>query len=221
MLSTIVSRVKDIIAQEGFRGLLVKCLTFPAKRGFLGMRYEIRDYYAHDATIKRNAEDFLPRIADFTCHVVRNEEQADELEAKGYEFRSFQPQARKALETGAIAVCVFVQHELAHIGWIALSEEAKPYVDHWLKVDFANKEACTGCALTIPKYRGTGLQTYGIYLRLDLLRSMGIAKSKASVGIGNVPSQRVHDKFSPELYARVRYFKLFGCDFWKELPINT
>jgi len=215
------NRVKDIIAQEGFRGLLVKCFTFPAKRGFLGMRYEIRDYIEHDTSIERNAEDFMPRITDFTCHVVCTEEQAEELEAEGYEFRSQQVSARKALANGAIAVCIFVQHELAHIGWIAVSEAAMPYVDHWLKVDFSNKEACIGNGLTIPKYRGAGLHKYGIYLRLDLLRGRGVIKSKSTVGVGNAPSQRVNAKYAPRLYARVRYFRFLGRDFWKDLPVTT
>jgi hypothetical protein len=220
MFRNIINKVTNIVNQEGFRGLLAKCLTFPAKRGFLGMRYEVRDCYEHTME-EKNAEDFLPRLADFTCHVVHTEQQADELEAEGYEFRSRQAAAGKALSSGAIAVCVFVKHELAHIGWIAVSEEARPYVDHWVEVDFTNKEACTGNTLTIPKYRGTGLMKYGYYKRFEILREMGILKSRSSVGIDNIASHRVHARFSHRIYAKVRYFRFLGYDFWRELPIDA
>jgi hypothetical protein len=220
MFSTIVARIKNTVNQEGFTGLLARCLTFPARRNLLGMRYEVRYYYEHTMR-ERSAVEFRPSIRDFTCHVVRTSQQADELEANGYEFRSYQGKSRKALDSGAIAFCVFVQRELAHIGWIALSDDAKPYVDDWVKVDFASKEACTGATLTIPKHRGNGFMTYGYYERFEFLREMGVLKSKASVGVGNIASRRVHAKFSPRLYAKARYFKFLRWESWKEEPLNT
>lgn len=221
MFYSMFARIKGVVNQEGFIGLLGRGLTFPARRRILGMRYEARYYYEHTMR-KRNAVDFMPSKRDFTFHIVHTNQQADGLEANGYEFRSYQIIARKALDDGAIAFCIFVQRELAHVGWIALTEEAKPYVDDWpFKVDFANKEACTGATLTIPKYRGNGFMKYGYYKRFQFLRERGVVRSRNSVSIWNIASQRVHAKFGPRIYAKASYIKVFRWRFWKESPLNT
>jgi hypothetical protein len=214
------SKTKDILNREGFTGLVHRGLTLPARRHWLGMRYEARYYYEHTMR-ERNHLEFMPSRREFTLHVVRTSQQADVLEADGYEFRSYQSKASKGLDIGAIAFCIFIQRELAHIGWIALTEEAKPYVDDWpFKVDFANKEACTGATLTIPKYRGCGFMKYGYYERFEFLRQMGVVKSRNSAGIYNTASHHVHAKFGPRIYAKARYLRILGLESWKESPLN-
>jgi hypothetical protein len=214
------AKIKDILNREGFTGLLYRGIMLPARRQWLGMNYAERYYYEHTMR-ERNPLEFMPSRRDFTLHVVRTSQQADALEADGYEFRSYQTKASKGLDIGAIALCIFVQRELAHIGWIALTEEAKPYVDDWpYKVDFANKEACTGATLTIPKYRGYGFMEYGYYERFEFLRQMGVVKSRNSVGITNTVSNHVHAKFGPRIYAKARYLRILGLESWKETPLN-
>jgi hypothetical protein len=214
------AKIKDIVDREGFTGLLHRGLTLPGRRQWLGMRYEERYYY--ERTIKElNPLAFMPSRRDFTLHVVRTSQQADALEADGYEFRSYQTKASKGLDIGAIAFCIFVGRELANIGWIALTEEAKPYVDDWpYKVDFANKEACGGATLTIPKYRGYGFFKYQHYEKYEFLRQMGVVKSRFSVGIYNTASNNAQAKFEGRIYAKARYLRILGFESWKETPLN-
>jgi hypothetical protein len=184
------------------------------------MRYEERYYYEH-TTKELNPLEFVPSRRDFTLHIVRTSQEADALEADGYEFRSYQTKASKGLDIGGIALCIFVGRELANIVWIALTEEAKPYVDDWpYKVDFANKEACTGAALTIPKYRGYGFFKYGVYERHEFVRQMGVVKLRDSVGIYNTVSNHVQAKLGARIYAKARYLRILGWESWKETPLN-
>jgi len=48
----------------------------------------------------------------------------------GSDFRRRFVMARRMLDKGAIAFCIFLKGEIAHIGWIALSEEAHKAVDN-------------------------------------------------------------------------------------------
>jgi len=217
---SVFRRSKDIVDREGYGGLFHRILTFLPRRNLLGMKYEARYYYEH--TLKeREPAEFLPRIRDFSLHIIRTTQEADELEAKGYEFRSYQTKAHRSLDIGGVAFCIFVEKELAHIGWVALTEAAKPYVDDWpFKVDFANKEACTGATLTIPKFRGNGLMKYIYYKRFDFLFQMGIERTRNSVGIHNVASNQVHRKFDPKIYTMCRYFKFLWWSSWKETALD-
>ncbi len=184
-------------------------------------RYE--NYYLYEHTFKeRNEADFLPRTQDFTFKIVSSNQQADELAAAGLEFRSNFANARRGLDKGAIAFCVFIGQELAHIGWAALSEEARKLFESlpYYGVNFSNKQACTGGTWTNPKYRGKGLMTYGYLKRFQFLKEKGIKSSRNAVEAGNIASQKVHAKFGPKIYAKARYLKILWWKYWKETPIT-
>ena len=215
-----LAKIKGIVDREGFTGLLHRGLTLPGRRNWLGMRYEERYYYEH-TTKELNPLEFVPSRRDFTLHIVRTSQEADALEADGYEFRSYQTKASKGLDIGGIAFCIFIGRELAYISWAAITEEAKPYVDDWpYKVDFANKEACGGATLTIPKYRRYRFMRYGHYEKNEFLRQMGVVKNRSSVGIYNTASNNAQAKFGGRIYAKARYLRILGLESWKETPLN-
>jgi len=211
-------KIRDIYKRDGFGGLWERAITFPGRRHFLGLRWEAR-YYIEHALVERNEQDFLSKILDITFYLVRSNQEADELETQGYEFRSYQEKARRCLESGSIAFCFFVGHELAHIGWVSLTTQSKPCIDDWIEVDFANRESCTGATITIPEFRGKGLMTYGYYKRLEYLKQMGSVRTRASVGTKNIASLRTHAKFDPRIYARARYMKVLWWESWEVKPI--
>ncbi len=211
-LSFLFIRAKDILRKEGLIAFL--------RRGFAFL-VQYRTFYLYERTIKeRNEVDFMPRIQDFTFKIVSTNQQADELAANGFDLPLDITNARYRLEKGAIAFCIFVEGELAHIGWVAMTDEAKKTIDpHPYQVDFSKKEACMGGAENIPKYRGKGLMTYGEYKRDEFLRERGVETCRNAVEVGNVASQRVHAKFSPRIYAKARYLSVLGWKFWKETPL--
>lgn len=215
-VTTIATMVKDILQREGVVSLL--------RRGFAFMRqyfFQYGTFYVYEHTMKeRNEADFLPKIQNFTVHIVHTNQQADELEADGFEFRSSSIHARRNLDKGAIAFCIFVESELAHIGWVAMTEEAKSKVDPLpFQINFSNKEACVGATLTILKYRGKGLMVYGYYKRFEFLRENGITTSRNAAATRNIASQKAHARFSPKIHSKARYLKILRWQFCREIPV--
>jgi hypothetical protein len=216
-LSILLRRARYIFQTEGLVALL--------RRGWVvlgGRFFWYQNSYLYEYTLKARSEaDFLPRIQGFTFKIVASNQQADELAAAGLDLSVQSLNTRHSLEKGAVAFCVFVGQELAHIGWVAMNREAKKTVDSLpYGVDFAHKQGCTGSTWTNPKYRGKGLMVYGYFKRFEFLREKGFKSSRNSVSVGNIVSQKGHAKFGPKIYGRGRYVKIFGWKSWKETPIT-
>ena len=220
MISTFVAmlkRAKDILKTEGLKPLLTRGFAFVSV-----WLVAYGDYYLYEYTLKeRNEADYLPEIQDFTFKIISSNEEADKLaEAMGSDFRRRFVMARRMLDKGAIAFCIFLKGEIAHIGWIALSEEAHKAVDNLpYKVDFLNHEACTGGTQTIPQYRSKGLMAYCYFKRFEFLREKGIVISRNAVAKSNIASQKAQAKFSPRVHAEAKHLKLLWWYFWKEKPL--
>lgn len=220
MISALVAmlkRAKDILKTEGLKPLLTRGFDFVKVWFFV-----YGDYYLYEYTLKeRNEADFLPEIQDFTLKIISSNEEADKLaEAIGSDFRRRFVKARRMLDKGAIAFCIFVKGEIVHIGWVALNEEAHRAVDNLpYKVDFSNNEACTGGTQTIPQYRSKGLMAYCYFKRFEFLREKGVVVSRNAVAKSNIASQKAHAKFNPRVCAEAKQLRLLWWHFWKEKPL--
>ena len=227
-----MSKSKKLIARAGRKlktrgsaGLLRSAVAFPYWQFKHLSRYLFGYYvvYLYEHTMKvRSEADFLPAMQDYVFKIVSNNQQADELAQNGFQdFRQGWPTARRGLETGGTAFCVFGGRELAHIGWVATTSEAKDTFDPLpYHVDFSSNEACTGGTWTSPKYRSKGLMKYIYFKRFQYLRENGIKIGRNAVEVGNVASQKVHAKFGPRIYARARYLRLGKWYLTKETPIS-
>jgi len=215
-LRSLPSRVKTVLQEEGLIPLITKGFAF-----LQGYFFQYSTFYLYEYTMKeRNETDFMPRLQNFTFQIVSTNEQADELAANGIELSSLLIDARRHLDRGAVAFCILVGREIAHMGWVAMTEEAKNSLTPYpFEVDFSNRQAFTGGTVTLPKYRGKGLMAYGYYKRLQFLRERGITTSRNVVSTSNLISQRVHAKFNPKIYAKARYLKILGWQSWRETPI--
>jgi len=186
------------------------------------LKYE--SYYLYEQSTANimdyNEADYVPRIDGLTMKLVWTNEQANELEAEGFEFRSHTVNARERLDKGAIAHCWFVGLELVSFSWLALNQQAKdalpepPY-----KVDFLNAESCAGDIWTKPEYRRMGIRTYGRVKRMQFLLDNGIATNRAAVAKWNIASQGVYTKFNANIYGEARYLKILWWKWWKEKPL--
>ena len=217
-ISVLLGRAKDVLQKEGLIPVLRRGFALVASQFF---QYDNFYLYEHKLQ-ERNEADFMPKIKDFTFKIVHNNEEADELaKTIGVDFRKRFVDSRQRLEKGAIAFCVFVDGEIAHVGWVALNEEARGVVDDLpYKIDFSNGEACTGGTGTALEYRGNGLMVYGYFKRFQFLREKGFTVSRNAVTKSNLASQKAHSKFGPKIYAEARYFKLLWWKFWEEKPIS-
>lgn len=217
-LSALLTRAKDVFQTEGLKPLLGRGFDFVR-----GQFFQYKNYYLYEHTLEeRNEADFMPTIQDFTFMIICTNQEADELAVTtGFDFRRRFVNARHSLDKGAIAFCIMVKGEIAHIGWVALNEQAKkalgplPY-----KVDFSNNEAYISSVETIPEYRGKGLMAYGYFKRQQFLREKGMIVSRYAVNVSNVARQRAGARIDPSIYARARYIRILWWKYWKETPLT-
>jgi hypothetical protein len=216
----LLSRAIGILREEGPVEVIRRGLKLLSQSLF---RYGTFHLYEH-STDHRNEDRFSPKVHDFTFRMVSTNDEADDLVKDGFEDIRRCPvlvDVRKCLDSGAIAFCFFVGQELAHIGWVALSEEAKSCFDKLpYRVHFSDGQACTGGTVTLPKYRGNGFMQYGYFKRFQFLQEKGYSTSRNAVGSSNIASQSAHRKFSPKVYGQARYLKVAFWHWWKESALT-
>jgi len=209
----LINRGKDILKTEGLVPLV--------RRGFARYVFQWRSFYLYEIDLtKENEADFVPRAGNFAVRVVCNNEQANEIAADSLDIRLHFINAHLALDKGAAALCIFVDGELAHIGWLAMCEEAKSVLDYLpYKVGFDRDEGCTGGVVTTPKYRGLGLWWYSFFKRLELARDRGLKTVRFATGRDNIAIQAGLMKSKSRRYAEARYLKVLRWCSWKERPL--
>ena len=208
------------------------------------MKYERSQFFLYDSVLTGgNESDFMPRIKDFEFKIVTHPTQLDELIEQGlcFPFDRIRSDHRREnapelveqeldfplnrlrteyrLKKGAIAFFIFVERELAAMGWVAMTRKAQASLfDYPYRVDFSKREACIGGAWTNPKFRSKNLHTYITYKRQEYLREQGIILARSIISVGNTASRKVHEKFSPQekIYGKASYLKLFGIRIWKK-----
>jgi len=170
---------------------------------------------------ERNEAAFLPKVQDFTLKIVATNQQAGELAAQGINLSSLVINTRQRLSKGAIAFCVLIDGELAYVGWVAITEEAKKSLTSLpIRVGFSSNEAYTGAVVTKPKYRRMGLMGYVYFKKLQFLREMGMIAVRTVVAANNVAVQQLYNKLGAGRYAEARYLKFLWWDSWRETPLS-
>ena len=218
-LATLVNKAKQIYHNEGLLSLL--------RRGFRFLVYcvfEYRCYWLYDEPTPKgpslNEVDFIPKIDDFTFKIVTSNQEADDLEAQGFEFRSQVPYATEKLDKDAVAFLIFVGNELAHIVCFAMNQQAKDAFNQPpFKVDFSKNEVCSVAAWTHPKYRRLGLNRYSHFKRSQFKSNTGIATCKSAIVKDNIAIQRSYSGPMPNKYAEGRYLRILWWKSWKERPL--
>jgi hypothetical protein len=213
----LLRRAREIFETEGLLPLL--------RRGFiflLGYLFRYGNYYLYEHTLKdRDETKFLPKTKDFTLETITDSQQAAELTAAGLDFGSHHPSERRGLDKGGVAFCFFIDGKLAHIGWVAMSQEAKDSFDSLpYRVNFADKQGCTGGVWTHPKYRGRGLMVYGYFKRLQFMWERGFKSSRNAVDVANAISLKAQIRLGPRKYAKARYLRILWWDSWRETPLG-
>ena len=148
-------------------------------------------------------------------------QELEELAGEGFSFQSRYLTFRERLGRGAIAVCIFVDRELAHMAWFAATKEAKVSLNEPpLIVDFSKNEACHGGTWTNPKYRGMRLAAYAGFKGFHYLWQKGMVVSRAAAAKSNTASERSYAVFGPRIYAEARYLKILWWKYWKEKQLS-
>ena len=215
-LTELLRRAALIYQTEGLLPLAKRATAYAAGRLF---KYEIYYLYENDGSTyrMRSDADFVPEVEGLSFRVVHTNEEADGLEAKGVQFREHAGDARSKLNKGAIAFCVFVGHELANIGWLCTTQQAKDSLKEVpAGVDFSNGEAWAGGSWTNPKYRRMGLYRYSSLKMVEYWLQKGIVKNKWAVAKRNVAALTAESKTGNLRYGEGRLIKVLWWKSWKE-----
>jgi len=213
-------RAKLILKTEGVIPLIRRGIPFLVRFvlvRFVRYRTCYLYEYATENVCKLNEADFMPKVNSFTLKIVSTNDEADELEKGGLEFRSHTVNARERLDNGVVAFCVFILNELASINWVAMTPEAKvsllnpPYC-----VDFSKGEVCHSGVWTHPRYRRMGLASYVHYKVFQFLNNSGKLIDRCVIGVANTMAQSQYAKLRPNLYAEGHYLKILWWKWWKE-----
>jgi len=216
----LLRRAHHIWKTEGLGLLAKRGLLYLASRSFVYEHYYLYEIDIEEQLGKSIEADFLPRIDDCTLKIVFTNQEAEELELEGLEFRSQLINSSKALDAGAIAFCIFVGRELASMAWLAMTEQAKNCLpEPKFRVDFSGNEVCLGTLWTNSKYRGMGLASYASYKRLQFSCERGKVAARAVTAEDNVATQRVDAKLGAIMNGRVHYLRILWWKSWKEKPL--
>ena len=218
-LSIVLSqRVRGIIRTQGLLSLIRRAFLFIIRWLFTYERYDLYEGTIGEI-LKLDETEILPRTQAFTLRVISSNKEADNLEAQGFEFRSYIPGAVERLDKGAMAFCIFVGHELANMGWLAFTKEANQTIwDSPFGADFSNDESVTGGSFTNPKYRAMGMMTYNLYKRLEFANEQGKLRDRAIMRKSNIAPQILAAKFGYRVYAEMHFIRIVGCKIWKMKP---
>lgn len=218
-LSVMLGRARHISATEGKVTLLRRALRRVRGLFFRHETYYLYEFPVEDERVLTEA-DCTPRLDGLTFKMVSSNREADELEALGFDFRSQTIHARQRLDMGAIAFCFFVGPELAHIAWVAMTEEAQRGLTYLpVKVDYARGEAYRGGAWTDPRYRRRGLHVYSRLKRNRFLEERGGVRYRGAVDTSNTASLMGVTKVGSRRYGRGRYLKVLWWSSWRETPM--
>jgi hypothetical protein len=216
----LIARANTVFRYEGIRPLVKSILALLS--GLL-FRYGIYYLFEYDIENIDNLDeaDFMPGINGFTFRGVSTEEHIHELEAAGVDLRMWPSDTAERIKRGAIAFCVLVGRETAHITWVATNERAMAYM-HFapFKVDFSNGECCSS-VWTNPKYRRQGFARYKVFREMKYLRDMGITKGRYTTLKSNTASLKAFAVFRMRICAEARYVKLLWWESWKEKPVDA
>ncbi|NQT72675.1 MAG: hypothetical protein HQ553_07875 [Chloroflexi bacterium] len=220
-----LQRARDVRRSEGTTSLLRKVFRFLTPR-----LYQSQTFYLYEGILHNTLDllkDFTVDIPDIKMVSVSTNEEAEALEADGFDFYTTFATSdgrnldyRQRLSVGAIAFCTYVGNVPASISWIVTSKQAQNSVsDLPIKMNFADGQAYFLDAWTHPEYRRGGLSTYNLlYNQFRYLIDNGRNIARSSVEDHNTGSIAFHEFGKFRKYAEGRYAKFLWWRFWKETP---
>ena len=220
-LRVVAVRVKTILKTEGVISFTGRILSFLVRHIFCYETYYVSETDLDNQAV--NPADFIPDLANLTFKTFTSNKEADEHVANGFEdFRLYHRNARRGLDKGAIAICLFVGNEVGYLTFIARCEEAvRVFNEMPYRVDFSSKRAYSVGAITVPKHRRKGLKTYGVLFRDETSREMGVATIRAVIRTDNIANLRASATLGRRAIARARYIRFLWWKFWKETAIDV
>ena len=219
-VTTLLAKAGHIYRTEGWGSLLRATFLFTLHLFYVSWVHQVyASVLEEDQSLRNN--NLAPPLDDVTHMFLSTNEQVDDVEARGYEFRSVVRDSRAMLNAGATAACVFVGKELGNVVWVATTQQAMDSLKEApFTVDFAGGECWTGRAWTNPKYRGSGLFSYADIKSRRRQLEQGIRVSKWALGEQNMPSKSIAARIGATVCGEGRYRRILWWSSWKERALG-
>jgi len=199
---SLAERVVRQYRREGLGGLALGLQALVRQR--VRRLFLAADYYVYRYPVPA-CDDLIPspRLEQVEVKLVETASDVDRLVAEGYEDpREVLQHAARRLASGATGCIAYVRKELASVGWVALSQQAKESFDPLpYHVDFHCGEACTGGSWTERRFRGHGLYSYVFGHELAYIRRKGRQVCRNAIRVANTASQRGQARYGAQLCA--------------------
>ena len=205
-------KAKDIFLREGFWELIKRSFS-----SIIRYLFEYKISYLYENNLD-NKLAYLPRIENYTFRIISTIDEVDVLIFDGFNIKSYYAgldALKDRIDKGAILFSLFVNRELAHTSWVALTDKAKKDIDpvHF-RIDFKN-EVCAGDSRTNPKYQRLGIYNSVWSEAFPYLHERGIKKVKFSILKNNIVPQKSQIKLGSVKYGQVKYLKLLWFKFYQ------
>jgi hypothetical protein len=212
-------RAAYLLRTEGVRGLLAGGCRYLASLGlvvFYVERYVVFQFDTDTSALPARRPD----MDGLEVFVLERVEDIERLAERGFEVAVFDSARRRGwLQRGGVAFCVYVNRELAHIAWVAMSAAAREFYDQLpYHVDFEHGEAWWGGSYTVRRFRGRGIYTYVCGIRLKYLHEHGFTVCRDAVRADNVASLKGQGWWNARPCVAGRLVHFFKWTRWREYP---
>jgi len=212
-----VKRAASLLRTEGTAGLAQGAVRYV--RHLAHRVYWQEDFVIYETDTKGYALGLVaPSIDGLEVQVLGSESDVQRLVTEGYEDvrRVVRPAARR-LQHGAVGFCAFVNREVAHVAWVALTQEVQVALDLFpYFVDFDNGEAWWGGSLATGRYRNLGIYRHVMAWRLRYCHELGCHVLVDATEVRNTPSLRSQETYNPRTRAYCRYRRFLRWCRWTE-----
>jgi hypothetical protein len=215
------SQAKSLHKKVELRGVAAKVLA--------ALRiYNNNEFYIRDTNLSQ--VDTLmqePQIKDFTFKVINTVTELDELIDGGYDLVMNIGKIKRGLKKGMVAFLIFVESELASIGWALMTEKSKANLRSYPYNEDLDRQACIVDDWTNPKFQGSGISSYIKQKRQQLLKEQGFIFERSIVEESIVKDlrpiiaqKRFELTYKRRTYTNVSLPGILGVEIWKEHPLN-
>lgn len=210
------SRSKEIFQREGLLSVIKQVFLFLMKSG-IGSLFSYRIYYIYEKTLNEtNKIEFVPKIQNVTLKIIHTPSEVDTLIVEGFDFRSYSSleDLKEGLSKGAILFGVFIERELAHTSWVAMSNTTAIYDLVFQRMNYHNAGYIGPCN-TNPVYRGLEIYPYVLSQICKFLKKKEKSKALINTSKSNLPSIRGIAKAKFKVCGEACYLKLILWEFWR------
>jgi hypothetical protein len=220
-IGKVSSRNKNLAKKPVLAGTIAKALAT--------LRiYNNYEFFIQETDLKHiDTLQQQPQIENFTFKVLNTPKELDELINDGFDIQMNFSKIKRELKKGMVVFLVFIDKELASIGWACMTENSKTTFKGYPFNDDLDRLACIVGEWTNPKYQNGEISSFITHKRQQLLKEKGFTLERSIVEKGivkelhNMSTQkRFEFNYKRRTYINVSLPGILGLELWNEHQLN-